>query len=142
MELFAIAGGDGPTCEAALHCCGCFPILPLLILLAGMTAYRNIVWPACLALLISGLPYVLLLQMVTGYEPSDDGDVMADQAVGRQTVRFYAILTAFSGLSVLAAAVRLLAQRRASSTAPGKSENIEDSATTKADKPGAGGFSE
>jgi hypothetical protein len=99
VQLFAIAGGAGPGDEDVLSCCGMFPILPLVVLLAGLAMFRDSVWAACLALLLAGLPYVLLLRMVAGYEPSTDGDVVADQAAGRQAVGFYAAMTAVAGLS-------------------------------------------
>ena len=101
MQLFAIAGGAGPGDEALLLCCGFFPILPLVVLLSAVALYRTSVWFACLALLLTGLPYVVLLLMVAGYKPSDDGDVLSDQATGRRAVGFYAMLAAFEGLCVV-----------------------------------------
>ena len=106
MQLFSIAGGAGPGDEDVLSCCGWFPILPLVLLLAGLAVYRNSIWVALGALLLAGLPYLILWQMVASYQPSDDGDVVADQAVGRRAVGFYASLVGVAGVSVLGVTVR------------------------------------
>src|SRR5688572_24730821 len=101
MRIFAIAGGAGPGDEDVLSCCGIFPLLPLVLLLAGLAVYRNSILAACSALLLAGLPYLLLLWMVAGYEPSTDGDVMADQAVGQGAVGWYSVMTAVAALSMI-----------------------------------------
>ena len=112
MELFAIAGGAPPGGEDWLTCCGCFPILPLVVLLAGRSVIRGSVLSATLALVIAGLPYLLLRAVVAGYQPSDDGDVRADQFTGREALGFYAVLATVASVSVLATTVRWLRARR------------------------------
>ena len=101
MQLLAIAGGAGPDGASMLFCCGVFPILPLVIVLAGRAVVRNSVWSACVALLLTGLPYLVLREVVAGYQPSDDRDVVSDQEGGRQTVAFYAWLTVVAGASAV-----------------------------------------
>jgi hypothetical protein len=118
-KLFAIAGGAGPGEEDVLSCCGMFPILPLVVFLAGLAVYRNAIWPAGAALLLAGVPYLILRQMVAGYQPSDDGDVVADQAVGRKAVGFYMWLLGVAALSVLWVSVRRLVWRGTKPAEPG-----------------------
>jgi hypothetical protein len=108
VQLLAIAGGAGPGDEDVFACCGVFPVLPLVVFLAAWAVYRNSVWAACGAVLLTGLPYLLLRQMVAGYQPSDDGDVMSDQQAGRQAVVLYGWMVAVAGASVLGVAVRRL----------------------------------
>ena len=122
VMLFAIAGGAGPGDEEVLSCCGVCPILPLVFLLAGLAVFRNSIWAGCLALLMAGLPYVVLRSMVTGYEPSTDGDVVADQAAGRKAVGLYAVMSAVAGLSVVWVVARRLAWRRSKGAEPGAAQ--------------------
>lgn len=100
MLMFAIAGGAGPGDEDVLWCCGMCPLLPLVVFLAGYAVYRNSLWLACLSLLLTSAPYLLLRQMVEGYQPSTDGDVTADQNLGRQAVGLYTCLMGVAGLSL------------------------------------------
>ena len=108
MPLLAIAGGAGLGDEDVLSCCGVTVVLPLLAFLAGRAVYRGSSWSACGALLLAGLPYVLLRAMVAGYQPSDDADVREDQAAGRQALGLYAWLVAVAALSILWVAGRRL----------------------------------
>jgi hypothetical protein len=106
--LFAALGE-----EDMLYLCGMYPILPLVVLLVIVALIRNSLWSASLALLIAGLPYVILLIMVALYEPSTDGEVTADQFTGRSAVGFYDWIVAAAGLSFLwVVAMRLLFIRR------------------------------
>ena len=108
MQFLAIAGGAGPGGEDGLFCCGLFVVLPTVAWLAGRAVLRNSAWPAGVALLLTGLPYLLLRAMVAGYQPSDDGDVRADQESGRQAVVFYTWLVAVAGSSAVWVAGRRL----------------------------------
>jgi ABC-type antimicrobial peptide transport system permease subunit len=89
------------TGEDILYCCGMFPILPLVVLLVIVALIRNSLWSASFALLIAGLPYVILQIMVALYEPSTDGEVAADQFTGRSALGFYDWIVAGAGLSLL-----------------------------------------
>jgi len=84
-----------------LYCCGMCPILPLVVLLVILALIRNSLRAACLALLISGLPYVTLLCMVALYGPPADGEEEADQFTGRSALGFYEWIVAVAGLSLL-----------------------------------------
>jgi hypothetical protein len=106
--LIALAGGAGPGDEDVLGCCGMCPVLPLAILLAGWAVYRKIAWPACLALLLSGLPYLYLHSKVAGYQPSDDWEIMGEQATGRKFVWFYGLVAGAAGLALLCVYCRKL----------------------------------
>jgi hypothetical protein len=108
VHLLAIAGGPGFGDEDVLGCCGMFVVLPLVVILAGLAAYRNSVWVACCGMLSAGLPYLLLRQMVASYQPSDDGDVRADQASGHLALVSYAWLVGIAGLGLVAVAIRRL----------------------------------
>jgi hypothetical protein len=112
MQLLAIAGGAGPGDEDVLSCCGMFIVLPLVLFLAGRAVFRDSAWSACCALLLAALPYLLLRVMVAGYQPSDDGDVRADQATGREALGLYLWLVAVAGLSVVWAVSRQLLRTR------------------------------
>src|ERR1700722_2366584 len=78
LMLFAALGG-----EDLLYLCGMCPIFPLVVLLVIVALIRNSLWPAGLALLIAGVPYVVLQITVALYESSADGEVTADQFTGR-----------------------------------------------------------
>jgi hypothetical protein len=94
--LFASMGG-----EDILYCCGMCPILPLVVLLVIVALIRNSLLAAWLALLIAGLPYIILQIAVALYEPSTDGEVTADQFTGRSALGFYDWIVAAAGLSFL-----------------------------------------
>ncbi len=79
--------------------------------LAGWAVYRGRAWTALGALVLAGLPFLLLRQMVAGYLPSDDGDVVSDQQAGRQALVFYGRLVVVAGVSVLGVVVRWLVGR-------------------------------
>lgn len=113
MHLLAIAGGAGPGDEDVLGCCFMFPLLPLVVFLAGLAAYRNAVWPAILALALGGLPYFVLRGMVAAYQPSDDWEVMDEQATGRKLVGSYLWLVAVSVVSLTYVVCRRLVSWRA-----------------------------
>jgi hypothetical protein len=105
------------TEEDVLYCCGMCPILPLVVLLVLVALIRNSLWSASLALLIAGLPYVILHCMVALYEPPTDGEVEAEQFTGRSAVGFYDWIVAAAGLSLLwVGAVRLIRRKRPSNT--------------------------
>jgi len=94
------------TGEDALYCCGMCPILPLVVLLVITALMRNSILAAVSALMISGLPYVILQIMVALYEPSADGEVTADQFTGRSAVGFYDWIVAVAGLSFVLVIVK------------------------------------
>jgi hypothetical protein len=106
------------TGEDALYCCGMCPILPLVVLLAIVAVFRNSLWAAFLALLISGLPYVILQFIVALYEPSVDGEVEANQFTGRSAVGFYDWIVAIAGLSFLWVGAMRIIRRKRSPTIP------------------------
>lgn len=109
MQLLAIAGGVGPSGETWLVGCGCFPVLPLVAYLAGRAVIRCSIWPAVLALVLAGVPFLILSLIVAGYRPSDDGDVLSDQMDGVQALGFYAALAGIAGLALLTAWGRRIA---------------------------------
>lgn len=109
MSLLAIAGGAGPSGEEMLSCCGMLVVLPLVVLLALYGVIRNSALPALAALLLAVLPYLFMRVVVAAYQPSDDGDVRADQDTGRWAVGLYGWLVVVAGLSALWVAVRRLA---------------------------------
>jgi hypothetical protein len=78
------------------------------VLLAVLAVKRNSLWAALGGVLLAGLPYLLLRHMVAGYQPSADGDVVADQATGRQALGSYLFLVAVAGLSAVCAVGRRL----------------------------------
>ncbi len=112
MQLLAIAGGAGPGGEDLLLCCGMCPVLPLVVVLAGLAAVRDYPWAAVAALLLASLPYLLLRAVVAGYQASDDGDVRADQESGRGALAFYGWLLAAAGAAAAWVAVRRLVRSR------------------------------
>jgi hypothetical protein len=100
VQLLGIAGGAGAGDEDALGCCFVFPLLPLVAFFACLAVYRNATLPAIVALVLAGLPYLALRGMVAGYQPSDDWEVMAEQATGRKLIGSYQWLVAVAGLSL------------------------------------------
>jgi hypothetical protein len=108
MQLFAIAGGAGPGDEDVLVCCFVFPLLPLVAFLACLAAYRNAALPAVVGVVLAGLPYLALRSMVAGYRPSDDWEVMDEQATGRKQVGWYALLVLVAGASLVYVGIRRL----------------------------------
>ncbi len=108
MQLLAIAGGAPPGEEDWCSCCGMFVVLPLVVFLAGRAVIRNSGWFALAALLLAGVPYLLLRSMVDGYQPSNDGDVRADQKTSRQALGFYLWLVVAAGSSFLWVVLRRL----------------------------------
>ena len=117
MTLFAIAGGPAGGADL-LECFGAFPILPLVLLLAVLAAYRNSIWLAGCALLLAGFPYLLLRQGVGEYRPSDDAEVRLDQEAGRHALAFYTWLIGIAGLGIAAVAVRRVKGRLSSAASP------------------------
>jgi hypothetical protein len=107
------------TGEDVLYCCGMCPILPLVVLLVIVALIRNSLWAASLALLTSGLPYVILLCMVALYEPPTDGEVEANQFTGQSAVGFYEWIVAVAGLSLLWVIAVLVFRRNQPSIKPG-----------------------
>jgi hypothetical protein len=105
MELFAIAGGAPPSGEVLLNGCGVICLLPFFLFLVGWAVARNAVWAALLALVLVGLPYLMLWNAVAGYQPSDDGDVMSDQAAGREALTKFTILVVIAAAAVVWSAI-------------------------------------
>ena len=108
MQLLALAGGAGPGGEDVLGCCGWIVVLPLVVLLAGWSVYRNAIWPACLALALALPPHLILRGMVARYQPSDDWEIMDEQAKGRMLVGFYAWLAAVAAAALLYVVIKRL----------------------------------
>jgi hypothetical protein len=106
------------TGEDILYCCGIFPILPLIVLLVIVALIRNSLWAASLALLIAGLPYVILLCMVALYDAPTDGEIEANQFTGRSAVGFYDWVVAVAGLSFLLVGVMWIVRRKPPSGNP------------------------
>ena len=100
------------TEEDVLYCCGMCPILPLVILFAVFALIRNSLWSASFALLIAGLPYVILLGLVAVYDPPIDEEVAANQFTGRSAVGFYDWIVAAAGLSFLVVGTRRMVRRK------------------------------
>jgi hypothetical protein len=101
MHMFANVGGTPLGGEDICFCCGIFPILPLVVFLIYVALTRSKLWAACLALFISGVPYFMLLSLICDYKPSEDGDIMSDQATGRRAFEFYGRLATAAGLSLI-----------------------------------------
>lgn len=120
MSLLAIAGGAGPGGEEILSCCGMFVFLPLVMLMAVYGVVRNTFWPALAALLLAAPPYLFMRVVVAAYQPSNDGDVRADQDTGRSAAELYGWLVGVAGLSVAwITARRLVGRSRKSGEAIG-----------------------
>jgi hypothetical protein len=100
VQLLARMGGAPPGGEHMLGCCFVFPLLPLVGILAVLAVYRNAAWPAVLALVLVGLPYLVLWGMVAGYQLSDDWEEMDEQKAGYKLVKLYLLLVAIAGLSL------------------------------------------
>ena len=102
MRLLALAGGHpGPNDGEVLGCCFVFLFLPMVVFLAGSAAYHKAFWPAILALVLAGLPYLLLQAMVAGYQPSDDWEVTNNQAADRRLAGWYLGLVGLAAASLL-----------------------------------------
>ena len=111
MQLLAIAGGAGIGDEGALACCGVFVVLPLVALLVGRAVYRTSAWSAWAALLLAGLPYLLLRAMIAAYRPSGDWEVTDEQAHGRNVAAYYAWLVLVAASSLTYVMCRRLGRR-------------------------------
>jgi hypothetical protein len=96
MELFADAGGAPLPLEGTLLVGGIYLILPLVALLLGLSWV--FFFPRCarVALLLAGLPLLLLIPMVASYEPSDHEYDQSAQIGGRMAVCLYGLLTVTS----------------------------------------------
>jgi hypothetical protein len=128
MTLFSIAGGAPPGGEAWSLCCFFFPVLPLVVFLSARAVSRTSFPAAFLAMLLVGLPFLLVAWGVAGYEPSDDSDVLAEQETGRQVLVCYACLLALAALPMAYVAVRLYLQRRSKTKEQDESAMFEGGA--------------
>jgi hypothetical protein len=108
MGLFAIASGEPFGDEEAMGCCGLFIVLPSVVLISALSAKRESFWYAGVALALSGSLLALILVVIAGYQPSDDGDVMSVQAAGRRLAWWYAGTVAIAVLAMLWVAGRRL----------------------------------
>ena len=97
MVILATAGGSVGD-EVIVLCCFFYLLLPLMLVLAGLVVVRDSHVAAWLAFILATFPLVVQLLMTTEYAPSDDPDVMSDQAAGWNALRFYVIVTALAGL--------------------------------------------
>jgi len=111
VELFAKAGGAFPSGAGIQYCC-LFVIVPPVLVFAGVAILRNRAWPAYVALLLAGLPYLQMLQWVAEAQPSDDWEEMDEQAAARNALVFHGLLTAVAALPLVYFAGRRLVQWR------------------------------
>lgn len=105
MGLFAIAGGAPPSGEE-ICCCSLYLVLPLVLLLSAMSAARESFGYALFALGLAGSLLALTLVGIAGYEPSDDWEVVDEQAMGRWVAWMYAGVAAIPVVCLLYVAVR------------------------------------
>jgi hypothetical protein len=101
MQIFANHAEMVPGGEGLFVLCGLFVILPLAILFIYIALTRNSYRASLAALFVSGVPYLILLLIVSHYEPSDNRLIKSDQDTGRFALEFYRKLIVPAGLVLL-----------------------------------------
>ena len=105
MHLLAIAGGSAGSIGFVL-CCGIFPLLPLVILMAWLACRRNSVWWALAAVFVAVVPFSILLLAVATDQPSDDWEVMEEQAMARLTLLSFVCHLLVAGIAAAGVALQ------------------------------------
>ena len=105
MHLLAIAGGSAGSI-GFVFCCGLFPLLPMVVLMAWLACRRNSARWALAAFFVAGVPFLVLLESVSAHQPSDDWEVMEEQAMSRWILLFYLSHLFVAGIAVLGVALQ------------------------------------
>ena len=108
VQLLAHMGGAPPG-SAELGCCCLFPLLPLVAVLAMRAMHRNAAWPAVLALVLVGLPCLVLWGSAVSPPTTDDPEVLDETEATRRVAVLYSCFVAVAGFSLcLVIGARLL----------------------------------
>ena len=89
-----------------LGCCGGFIVLPSVVLLISIAWVADAPWAGWTALAIAGLTYLVASLIVADYKPSENWEVVEEQATGWRLVERYSWLTMAAGSSLVAIGVR------------------------------------